>query len=257
MKDLRRTANAHHAIARALAVLIAMVLLPFATVVLTSSAANAATTAKVAVKTQKMTGPHLTSYTQKGWYEPGITITLKCYVRGQTVSGWGGSSDLWYQISDGYYAADVDLNTGSNDPITAKCPSSLSTKVDAFKTKWLGKAADYDGAYGAQCVDLFNFYNRDVIGATRAAVSYAYQLYDVYDSSKYTRVSASSAPKKGDVAVYASTTPGSGGAGHVALVLGTSGSSLVVLQQNANGRMYVTQDNASKSNLRGYLRPKV
>jgi len=34
--------------------------------------------------------------------------------------------------------------------------------MDAFIKKWNGKKADYDGAYGGECVDLYNFYMRDV-----------------------------------------------------------------------------------------------
>lgn len=83
-------------------------------------------TGKAMVKTQKMSKATLKS-TQKGWYAKGSKLTLKCYVRGQKVKGYysksfkGGWDDLWYKVSDGYYAADVDLNTGSNKPVTKKC----------------------------------------------------------------------------------------------------------------------------------------
>lgn len=236
------------------------ILMPLLGTVAIQAPAEAAS-GTVKVRTQKMAGPHLSSYKQLGWYSAGTRLTLSCYVWGQTVSGWGGRSNLWYRVSDGVsYVADVDLFTGSDAPITPKCGTApatgLSARVDSFRATWIGKRADYDGAYGAQCVDLFNFYNRDVVKAARPAVSYAYQLWDKYDGSRYTRVGAGSAPKKGDVAIWSSGLPGSGGAGHVAIVLGTSGSSLVVLQQNYRGQQYVSQNNASKSYLRGYLRPK-
>jgi surface antigen len=89
-------------------------------------AAPKAATGKIMVKTQKMSKATLKS-TQKGWYAKGSKLTLKCYVRGQKVKGYysksfkGGWDDLWCKVSDGYYAADVDLNTGSNKPITKKC----------------------------------------------------------------------------------------------------------------------------------------
>ncbi len=110
-----------------------------------------------------------------------------------------------------------------NLPTCGSSQSSLSARVDAFVAKYNGKYVDYDGAYGAQCVDLFNFYSRDVVQARFAAVNYAYQLYDVYDSSKYTRLAASATPAKGDVAIWSSNYPGSYGAGHVAIVLSTRG----------------------------------
>lgn len=34
---------------------------------------------------------------------------------------------------------------------------------DQFITKWNGKKADFDNAYGGQCVDLFRFYVQEVL----------------------------------------------------------------------------------------------
>ena len=36
-----------------------------------------------------------------------------------------------------------------------------------FVNRYLGKKVDFDGHYGAQCVDLFRQYNRDVLGNER------------------------------------------------------------------------------------------
>ncbi len=36
--------------------------------------------------------------------------------------------------------------------------------LDEFVKKYLGKKVDYDGQYGAQCVDLFRQYCKDVLG---------------------------------------------------------------------------------------------
>jgi hypothetical protein len=128
----------------------------------------------------------------------------------------------------------------------------FASKLDAFVAQWNGKYADYDGLYGAQCVDLFNFYNRDVVHASFASVDYAYQLYDTYDTSKYTRLAASATPRKGDVAIWASNLPFSGGAGHVAMVMSISGSTLTIFTQNPGPAQIATMSTAY---LRGYLRP--
>lgn len=83
-------------------------------------------TGTVMVKTQKMSKATLKSK-QHGWYAKKSKLTLKCYVRGQRVKGYysssfnGGWDNVWYKVSDGYYAADIDLKTGSNKPITKKC----------------------------------------------------------------------------------------------------------------------------------------
>ena len=36
--------------------------------------------------------------------------------------------------------------------------------LSEFITKYDRKIVDYDGAYGAQCVDLFRQYSKDVLG---------------------------------------------------------------------------------------------
>lgn len=188
------------------------------------------------------------------------TVTIGCTVRGDYVSGPYGRTNIWDRVSYGGktgYIADALVYTGTNGPAAGTCStsstSSLSSKVDAFVSKWNGRYADFDGAYGAQCFDLFNFYNRDVIRAARAGGMGAYQIYDTYDKTKYYRVSASSTPRKGDVAVWSSSYPYGGGYGHVAIVLGASGSGFKALTQNpgATKTQYF-----SKSYLRGFLRPR-
>lgn len=191
------------------------------------------------------------------------SVGIQCTKRGSTVNGNWGRTNLWDKVSYGGrtgYVSDGWLYTGSSGPVAGSCTvkppapsSSLSTKVDSFVNKWNGRYADYDGYYGAQCVDLFNFYSRDVVKARFAAVSYAYQLYDVYDSGRYTRLPANAAPRKGDVAIWSSSFPGSRRAGHVAIVLSSSGSKLTTLSQNPGATAKKT---FTKSYLRGYLRPK-
>lgn len=131
--------------------------------------------------------------------------------------------------------------------------SSLSSRVDAFTSKYLGKYVDYDGHYGYQCVDLFNFYNRDVVKARFAPVGYAYQLWNNYDATRYTKVSASSTPRKGDVAVWSSAYPASGGTGHVAIVLSASGTSFTALSQRPGPTQKLT---FNKAYVLGFLRPR-
>lgn len=95
-----------------------------------AAAAHASTTNDtVMTNTQRMTGPTLNT-TQAGWYSAGSHLNLQCYTRGQAVKGYyskyipGGWDNLWYKVSDGYWVADVDINTGSNNPVTPACPTS-------------------------------------------------------------------------------------------------------------------------------------
>ncbi len=54
--------------------------------------------------------------------------------------------------------------------------------LSQFKEKHLGKMVDFDGAYGAQCVDLFRQYCKDVWEVPHlGAVVGAYQLYTDFD----------------------------------------------------------------------------
>lgn len=129
-----------------------------------------------------------------------------------------------------------------------------SSKVDEFVARWNGRCADFDGYYGAQCVDVFSYYNRDVVGAARYPVPLAHQIWGSYDTSKYVRVAASSAPRKGDVAIWG--TSWGAGAGHVGIVLAdVNGSTMQVLDQNNPTGSCTRVHNVSKSGLLGYLRP--
>lgn len=96
----------------------AMVLAPVA-------AADAGATVKA--RTQRMTQSNLKAQ-QNGWYNGGDRVTLVCSTRGQAVQGYfsfnipnGGWDDLWYRTSDGHYVADVDIETGSLEPVAPDC----------------------------------------------------------------------------------------------------------------------------------------
>lgn len=155
--------------------------------------------------------------------------------------------------------APVSATAAPTDRITGKASSQLSKKVDSFVARHVGKAVDYDGIYGAQCVDLFNFYNRDVVGGGFLSVDFAYQLWTRFPapaSNSYIKVGASKPPRKGDVAIYAQPLPGSDGAGHVAIVLGNPGGRLAVFHQNWPWGSSSHKQQISKAHLLGYLRPK-
>lgn len=100
------------------------------------------------VKTQRMSDATLKS-TQVSWYPKG-KVTLTCYKRGQSVTGYyGGPSNLWYLTADGYYIADIDMNTGTNNPVTAACPATAKIDTNRYYTitsRNSGKLVDVRGA---------------------------------------------------------------------------------------------------------------
>lgn len=127
----------------------------------------------VMVQTQRMTSDTLNS-TQVGWYTKGSHLNLTCYARGQSVKGYyspyipGGWDNLWYKVSDGYWVADVDINTASNNPVTGACAPVNS--VDSFVARNTGRElANAQGTYPGQCVSLVSQYLLQVYGITTGA----------------------------------------------------------------------------------------
>lgn len=127
-----------------------------------------------------------------------------------------------------------------------------------FINQYNNKYLDYDGAYGAQCVDLYNFYVTKFAGGDpmMGRVTYAADIFNNYDTRAFTRLGAG-VGRMGDVAVFnfGKGTPSS----HVAIVVGDNGNgTLRVLQSNAGpqgsaGNSIIS--NISKATLMGYLRP--
>jgi len=113
------------------------------------SPAHAANPATVMATTQRMTAATLQA-DQHGTYAAGRQLTLVCHARGQSVQGyyspWVGRDNLWYQVSDGFWVADVDINTGSNDPIVSACPTINTSSWYLLTAKHSGKAIDVRGA---------------------------------------------------------------------------------------------------------------
>lgn len=130
--------------------------------------------------------------------------------------------------------------------------------LEEFIKKYIGKKVDFDGAFGAQCVDLFRQYNKDVWGNPHTgAVEGAKDLFLNYkkmpEEVKYLKIVRT--PFVGDVVVFDATSANK--YGHVGIVVGAVGNdSLLVFEQDG-----LKQDGAKigirgKSNILGYLRKK-
>lgn len=106
-----------------------------------------------------------------------------------------------------------------------------------FVAKYNGKKWDFDGAYGAQCVDLIRFYWRDVFnipqpkGVTGAKDFWTNYLTDPALNQNFDRVmnTPDAVPTKGDIVVWGSDY---GQYGHIAIVTNANINSLTVLSQN-------------------------
>lgn len=110
----------------------------------------------------------------------------------------------------------------------------------------LGQALDFDGQYGAQCVDLFNFYYQFLTGRNPYSDGYgvpgAKDLWNVrvpyFDYIANDPKDPNQLPKPGDIMIYNGNMPGSGGYGHVAIV----GESKQVYYEQNYGGMFVKRN---------------
>lgn len=127
---------------------------------------------------------------------------------------------------------------------------------DAFKSRHLGNKADYDKMHGGECVDLYNFYMRDVFGLNPyrfGGVNSAYQLRE--NLKKYPEIQwidnnpndANQIPPKGSIVIFSKNLPGSGGHGHVGICDdGTSSASLFVFDQQGHPNEALEKPPASR-----------
>lgn len=115
---------------------------------------------------------------------------------------------------------------------------------DEFEKKYIGKAVDYDGVAGVQCVDLFDQYLKDCFNITGVWCDGAKDLYNnfssypalikAFDKIENTR---DLIVKKGDVVIW-----GGGSWGHVGIGNGKGDKDYFVsLEENTLGRHEPTQ----------------
>lgn len=133
-----------------------------------------------------------------------------------------------------------------------------------FIEKYQGKKVDFDGVYGAQCVDLFRQYTKEVLGIKEHTGSCnttggAVDLFMDYEimpvEKKYFTRSIQKNWKSGDVLIWGPNDKNK--YGHVAILIAVfDNSKFLVFEQNG-----ITQAGAEikvrdKTNLLGYLRKK-
>ena len=128
----------------------------------------------------------------------------------------------------------------------------------------LGKKVDYDGAYGAQCVDLFRQYVKDVLGIKEhtGSCSTSGGAKDLFlDYSKmpieqkyFYKIPKSKGAVVGDVVIWDKTNTNQ--YGHVAIYMGKLNNEIIVFEQDGFKQDGAKINIRSKDNLLGYLRRK-
>lgn len=131
-------------------------------------------------------------------------------------------------------------------------------KLDEFINKYIKTKVDFDGAFGAQCVDLFRQYCKDVLNIPHTgAVEGAKDLFLKYSELpleiKYFKKYQANCPECGDVAVWNSNL--SNKFGHVAIIISViDENNLLVFEQDGfrqDGAKFATR---SMNNMLGVLR---
>lgn len=129
-----------------------------------------------------------------------------------------------------------------------------------------GKALDYDKQYGAQCVDFFRFYTEYLFGVGAynivGSVTGASQILDRAPADKFTKVindpnNLNQLPEPGDILIYKSNLPGSGGFGHVGIIISVNSSGYTIAEQNWGGMYVKVQYRNWNGYESGWLKPKV
>jgi hypothetical protein len=155
-----------------------------------------------------------------------------------------------------YSLAQAAFKAIQGNPVGSAIVKS-NPQVANFISSFNNRYIDYDGAFGNQCVDLYNYFTR-YIGGQNIMVGYAPEIYNAYDTKAYNRTGANVRGQMGYVAIF--RPGGSTPSGHVAIVVGDNGNgTLRVLHSNATpagSRGNTTISNISKASLMGYLVPR-
>jgi len=107
--------------------------------------------------------------------------------------------------------------------------------IEEFFSKYNGKAIDKDGAYGAQCMDLYNMFQEKVLNVKARGAQYARDVWTSYDKNVFNKIvnTPDFVPILGDVAVWTNNY------GHVSICTGNGDkNSFESFDQNWDGVKY-------------------
>lgn len=141
----------------------------------------------------------------------------------------------------------------------------MAQTLDQFVQRWTQQYSDFDGWYGAQCVDLINFYHRDVIGGSFVPAEGAKDWFENFPktaSDKYDKITnnmndPNQLPSRGDIVIWGGRLAGSGGYGHIAIVLSADKKGFTSFDQNfPTGSLPHQQYHTWTETVLGWLHPK-
>lgn len=122
--------------------------------------------------------------------------------------------------------------------------------LQSFVNKWNGKGIDFDHAYGYQCVDLIQQYNKDFFNGSFLFGATALAIWMNYPQNLYTKIinTPTNVPQPGDILFW--------GYNHVAIVILADVMSLTSFDQNFPTGSLCHLQQHDYNNALGWLHPK-
>lgn len=126
--------------------------------------------------------------------------------------------------------------------------------TDEFLVRYDKKGVDFDHSFGFQCMDLVEFYNRDVVGAPRIGGN-AVDVWTNYPKLYYQQIknTSNNFPQKGDIVVWGKAI---GQFGHVAISVGGDANHFTSMDQNWPAGSICHYQIHDYKGVLGWLRPK-
>ena len=131
-------------------------------------------------------------------------------------------------------------------------------KLDEFINKYINTKVDFDNAFGAQCVDLFRQYCKDVLNIPHTgAVEGAKDIFLNYDKlpleQKYFKKYSKNNPEPADVIIWNQTKTNK--YGHIAIVISSlSNNKVLVFEQDGFKQNGAKLSIRTTENMLGVLR---
>ena len=131
--------------------------------------------------------------------------------------------------------------------------------LSEFVAEWNGKYCDFDHVYGAQCVDIIQYYERDVIEGPPLTGN-AVDIFQTYPKRFYQRIAngPNNFPSPGDIPIWGQdNVAGTGVYGHIAIALHADVDGFVVLGQNWPTNSPCHEQSHNYHGVLGWLHPQV
>lgn len=128
--------------------------------------------------------------------------------------------------------------------------------LQQFIDKYNGKAVDFDGYFGNQCVDLAQQYNKEMFNGPFLSGAAAKDIWNTYPPSIYDRVtnSPTGVPQAGDIIIWGTSY---GPYGHIAICTEANVNNFKCLSQNdPTGALTQIKDYPNYNGVLGWLHPK-